>query len=430
MKSFYDAIKEKVFLYDGAKGVMLQDRGLCGEEAAESWNISKPDEVKNVYEQYITAGSDVIQTNTFSGNKIALEKHGLGEKVYEINFEGVRLAKDAAGDRRYVTASVGPTGGFLEPAGDFSFESIYDSFVIQLKAIEAAGAEIVHFETFSDLNELRAAILAAVENTALSIIATVTFNSPNKTLSGNPSEVCAIVCQSLGSIMVGANCSSGPEGLLEPIKNMYSVASVPLCAKANAGMPQILDGKTIFDQSPDKFVVHTQAFIDNGVRLIGGCCGATPEHIMAMRSVLDNINVPSLDLKQNTFIASPYRFVDMSDKKSYTCKELDICESGLADGFLSGDYDDIIDAAIELDDCDEDVLLIDFGDCGTSDVWDFVSNFCLMVKMPLIVKSLSSQFLQKFLRYYPGTVGVVINDDLASDVNLFKRYGALIIDEL
>jgi len=163
MKSFLSSIHERVLLYDGSKGVMFQRRGLKGNEASESWNLLKPDEVKNLYNLYKQAGSDVIQTNTFPGNRVTLDMHSLGDKTYQLNFAGVKLAKEIAGDNTYVAASVGPTGLMLEPAGDLSFDKAYSIFTEQLMALEDAGADIVNFETFADLNELRAAILAAKE---------------------------------------------------------------------------------------------------------------------------------------------------------------------------------------------------------------------------------------------------------------------------
>lgn len=429
MKDFLTSIKEKVLLYDGSKGVMLQRMGLKGSEAAESWNISKPDEVKSVYSAYKQAGSDVIQTNTFPGNGIQLGAHKLGDKVYELNHTGVKLAKEIAGGERLVAASAGPTGLFFQPAGEMTFDQAYGIFSEQLKAIEDAGADVVNFETFTDLAEIRAAIIAAKEKTKLPVIASVTFNKGSRTMSGNPAEVCAIVCQSLGASVVGANCSGGPDSLLEPIKKMYSVATVPLAAKPNAGMPEIVDGKTVFVQNPEKFSAYTRAFVENGVRLIGGCCGTTPEFIAAIGKELDGIVPPDVQAKKNFLIASQYEFVDMSASGKLSSKELRLYDKGLLAALKDGDFDEITDMVQDFEDDDIDYLTIDFGNMGPGfDVWGFASEFAMSAKKPVILKSESMEMLEKFLRYYPGRAGVVLTDAVKNALPQLQRYGILPVD--
>jgi len=427
MKSFLSSIQERVLLYDGSKGVMLQRRGLKGNEASESWNISKPDEVKNLYNLYKQAGSDVIQTNTFPGNRITLEKHSLGDKTYQVNFEGVKLAKEVAEDNTYVAASVGPTGMILEPAGDLSFDKAYSVFKEQLRAIEDAGADIVNFETFTDLNELRAAILAAKETTSLTVIASVTFNDNSRTLSGNSAEVCALVCESLGVAVVGANCSGGPDSLLEPIKKMYSVASIPLSVKANAGMPELLNGEAVYKQKPEQFSSYTKEFVENGVRLIGGCCGTTPEFISAVKKELDVIKAPDLAIKSSFSIASAFNHLVLSKEKEYAVQELLLKENNVATMLKNGDYYNLLR---DYRSANMDYLLIDFGNMDeTFDVWGFISNISYLIKKPLIIKSESAEILDKFLRYYPGRVGVVVSDNTKLSLTQLKHYGALMLND-
>jgi len=427
MKGFLSSIHERVLVYDGSKGVMLQMRGLKGMEASESWNLSKPDEVKNLYNLYKQAGSDVIQTNTFPGNRVTLEKHSLGDKTYQLNFEGVKLAKEIAGDNNYVAASVGPTGLLLEPSGNLSFDKAYSIYKEQLRAIEDAGADVVNFETFSDLNELRAAILAAKENTKLPIIASVTFHANSKTMSGNSAEVCAIVSQSLGVEVVGANCSGGPDSLIEPIKRMYSVASVPLSVKANAGMPELVNAEVVYKQTPEEFSSYTKEFVENGVRLIGGCCGTTPEFIKAIKKALNEIKTPELELKFSSTIASAYNYLVLSKNKEYSVKKLLLYEENAVNMLINGDFLKLIrDYKSES----ADYLLLDFGNINdTFDVWGFVSIFGVYIKRPVIIKSESTEILDKFLRYYPGRVGVVLTDNVKLSHLQLKHYGALIVND-
>ena len=427
MKNFLGSIYERVLLYDGSKGVMLQRRGLKGNEASESWNLSKPDEVKNLYNLYIQAGSDVIQTNTFPGNRVTLDKHSLGDKTYQINFEGVKLAKEVAGDNTYVAASVGPTGMILEPAGDLSFDKAYSFFKEQLRAIEDAGADVVNFETFSDINELRAAILAAKETTTLPIIASITFNENSRTLSGNSAEVCAIVCQSLGVAVVGANCSGGPDSLIEPIKKMYSVASIPLSVKANAGMPTLVNGEAVYKQKPEHFSSYTKEFVENGVRLIGGCCGTTPEFISAIKKELDKIKAPDLELKSSSTIASAFNYLVLSNNKEYSVQELSLKEDNAVTMLKNGDFYNLIQ---DYRSANMDYLLIDFGKMDEPfDILGFISNISFSIKKPLIIKAESTEILYKFLRYYPGKVGVVLSDNTEISLSQLKHYGALILNE-
>jgi len=427
MKSILSSIQERVLLYDGSKGVMLQMRGLKGMEASESWNLSKPEEVKNLYNLYKQAGSDVIQTNTFPGNRVTLEKHSLGDKTYQINFEGVKLAKEIAADTIYVAASVGPTGLLLEPSGNLSFDRAYSIYQEQLRAIEDAGADIVNFETFSDLNELRAAILAAKETTKLPIIASVTFHANSKTMSGNSAEVCAIVCQSLGVEVVGANCSGGPDSLLEPIKRMNAVASVPLSVKANAGMPELVNGEVVYKQTPEQFSSYTKEFVENGVRLIGGCCGTTPEYISAIRKKLDEIESPELEPKSSSTIASAYNHLILSKEQEYSVRKLSLNEENAANMLNNGDFINLIrDYKSES----VDYFLLDFGNRKeTFDVWGFVSILGVYIKRPVIIKSESIEIIDKFLRYYPGRVGVVLVDSIQLSLPQIKHYGALIVND-
>lgn len=427
MKGFLSSILKKVLLYDGSKGVMLQRRGLKGNEASESWNLSKPEEVKNLYSAYKEAGSDVIQTNTFPGNRVTLEKHGLGNEIYQLNFAGVKLAKEIAGEETYVAASVGPTGLMFEPAGDLSFAEAYEIFKEQLRAIEDAGADLVNFETFTDLNEMRAAILAAKETTSLPVIASLTFNENCRTLSGNSAEACAIVCQSLGAAVVGANCSGGPDSLLEPIRKMYSVASIPLSVKANAGLPELVEGEAVYKQKPEEFSAYTQEFIENGVRLIGGCCGTTPEFIAALKKELSKLQAPNLQQRSTCGIASPFNHLDMADSREYEGKTLSFQEDNMVDALKTGDFYGLLR---NYKSQAMDYLVIDFGEKDLSfDVWEFVANLSFLIKKPLIIKSESMDLVDKFLRYYPGRVGVVVREGSKLSLERLNHYGALLLND-
>lgn len=424
LNNFLTSIQTKVLLYDGSKGVMLQRRGLEGHEAAESWNISHPEEIKNLYSAYLQAGSEIIQTNTFPGNRVTLESHGLGDKTYELTFAGVKLAKETAPENTYIAASLGPTGALIEPSGTLSFDQAYHIFQESLKACEDAGADLVNFETFIDLNELRAAILAAKETTNLPIIASATFNADSRTMFGNSAEVCAIVCQSLGAVMVGANCSGGPESLIEPIKRMSSVASVPLCVKPNAGMPELVKGEVTYHQTPEQFSSYTQVFVENGVRLIGGCCGTTPEFIRELKKALAEVETPQLNLKSSPTITSAFNHLVLSPDKEYSVKKL---SEDAVTQLINGNFSNLMRESRSQS---FDYLLLDFADLdATFDVKSFVSQFGLLIKKPVMITGRSPELLYKFLRYYPGKAGVILSDSTNLSLSQLKHYGPLIVND-
>ena len=423
MKEFSRSLQEGVLLYDGSKGVVLQAQGLKGAEAAESWNLLKPEVVKSVYRQYREAGSDVIQTNTFPGNRITLQGHGLAEKVYELNYAGVKLAKEIAGEDLFVAASVGPTGLFFAPVGELTFNQAYNIFQEQVKAFADAGADLINFETFTDLSELRAAILAAKENTNLPIIASCTFTGKGSTLSGNPPEVCALVCQALGPVVVGANCSGGPDSLLAPIQKMSAVADVPLVVKPNAGLPAMVQGQTIYQQTPEEFAAYTKVFVENGVRLIGGCCGTTPEFIRALKNELVKMQVPPLKPNNRPLIASAYSYFDFSQSPDPAVQKLAV------EDFIAkpGGLNNLIEIAQGYETVD--YLLLDFGAYGELDLWEFVSSFSFSVKVPVVIKSQQPQVLTEFLRYYPGRAGVMFTGAAGAVSEKLEHYGAYILKE-
>ncbi len=410
--------KKRVLLYDGSKGVMLQLKGLCGGDSAEEWNLRYPDKVREVYREYIEAGSDLIQTNTFCANGPSLQNHGLAEKIYEINFEGARLALDCAqGTDVKVAASIGPTGLFFQPAGDMTFESAVEIFTEQLKPIKDAGVTIVNFETFTDLNEMRAAIVAAKELGGLEIIASLTFDG-ERTMSGNPPAACAVTCVALGAAIVGANCSGGPESLLDPIKQMYDVAGIPLSAKPNAGLPEMESGVAVFKQKPEDFAKLTPEFVQSGVRLIGGCCGSGPDHIRAMRKAVDSISQIGQTPEHGNMLASPYEAAAYTPQMKLA--EMNLQQDSVKNGISSGDFFCLMDA-VPTDAVDADAVVVDFGDRKPDfDMWSFVSTLCMFLKKPLILKA-EPETAQAFLRCYPGRAGIAIPAEGA------EVYGALTI---
>lgn len=424
MNNFLSEIQKRVLIYDGSKGVMLQRKGLKGEEAAEFWNVSRPEDVKDVYRAYKTAGSDVLQTNTFPGNRPSLEHYHLADKVYELNYTGVKLAREIAEGSNWVAASSGPTGLMPYPLGELTFDGAYQIFKEQVTAFVDAGTDCVNFETFTNIAEMRAAILAAKENSSLPVIASCSYDAGGKTLFGNPPEVCAVIAQSLGADLVGANCSAGPEGLVEVIKRLHTVATVPLQVKPNAGLPEVVDGKTIFKDTPDQFRQFVKAFCDQGVRLIGGCCGTTPEFIAAIKQEVARLGaVPFETAKEEAYIASPFQLLRMDEAGSHPVGRLKLGEGDLKSALETGDYPMVFDSARDLIFDGAAILYLDFTNFdGKLDIAEFISNFNLNIKVPIVIQSSNAEFLAEFIRYYPGKAGVV---QTAGVEGIIEKYGCL-----
>jgi methionine synthase I (cobalamin-dependent) len=391
----------KPLLYDGSKGVMLQRLGLTGGEASELWNVTHADKVRDVHAQYADAGADLIQTNTFPGNRVTLGKHGLAERFAELNAAGVRLAREAAGAARWVSASVGPTGELMEPAGDLTFDKAFSLYAEHAEVLARAGADLIHFETFGDLAELRAAIIAARERTGLPVIATATFQGGGRTLSGNSPEACAVVCESVGAAFVGANCSTGPQEMVSVVAAMGRAAGGPLVAKPNAGMPEIVDGQVIYRETADHFAGFAGDFLAVGVRLLGGCCGTTPEFIAQIRRRLDAAAAPAaLPARQAAgTLASAFHTVVLGP-------ELVLGEIKADHGGL--DASGLAERAAELAEAGAAAIYIDFGsEAGRWDPAALAADLALFVRQPLVVSATNEAFLGELLRRYPGRAGVV-----------------------
>jgi 5-methyltetrahydrofolate--homocysteine methyltransferase len=280
-----DFLKKRVLLIDGAMGTMLQESGLPPGGAPELLNLTEPGLIKGIHAKYAGAGADVLTTNTFGGTGIKLAEYGLKDRADEINRAAVRLAREAAdesGRDILVAGDMGPTGSFLRPVGELSFDAAYDAYAAQAESLAKAGADLILIETMSDIKEVRAAVIAAKSASGLPVIVTMTFQADMRTLLGTPPDVAVTVLTALGCDMVGANCSLGPEGLYEVARAMSAVSRVPLVFQPNAGLPRLVEGKTVYPAGPEVLAEYAEKFIELGAGMIGSCCGSTPEHTRAM----------------------------------------------------------------------------------------------------------------------------------------------------
>lgn len=270
-------------ILDGAMGTMLQAEGLKPGERPELWNITHPDIIKSVHEKYIDAGSNCIYANTFCANKLKLE--GTGYEVSDVVKAGIRIAREAADGRNVkVALDIGPTGELLEPYGDLEFEDAYVIFREMIEAGTEAGADLIIFETMSDLEELKAGVSAAHDCCSLPVWTTMTFDKNGRTFMGVSIEAMAQAMNEAGVNAVGYNCSVGPEDLIGFVKELKQYTDIPIILKPNAGLPDTVTGK--YNVSPLDFAVSMKKGIDAGASILGGCCGTSPEYISELKKML------------------------------------------------------------------------------------------------------------------------------------------------
>lgn len=279
-----ERLRHKILVYDGAMGTMLQKSGLKLNQCPESLNISHPEMLIDIHRAYVEAGADLIQTNTFGANRIKLSEFGMEHEVKRFNGAGIQLARKAAGRETMVVGDIGPLGKLIHPLGKMTFDQAYDVFYEQAKVLGDSGADLLAIETMSDLQEMRIALIAAKEATGLPIIAQMTFSEDMRTLTGTNPETTATVLESLGASVIGVNCGSGPKNMVPIIERMAKVTTAFLIAQPNAGLPQLINGNTVFQQTPDEMACYVKPFIQAGANIIGGCCGTTPDHIEAIAS--------------------------------------------------------------------------------------------------------------------------------------------------
>ena len=433
MKPFLDVLGTRPVLIDGAMGTMLQSHGLGPGEIPELWNLSHPEILREIHCAYRDAGADILLTNTFGANRCKLEDHS--GQVAELVSAGVRLAREAAGERAWVALDVGPTGKLLKPYGDLEFEAAYEAFAEQIEAGAAAGADLIVIETMSDIYETKAALLAAKEHAALPVLVSMTFDEGGKLLTGADIPAAAAVVEGLGADVIAMNCGLGPEQMLRLLPALRAATSLPIAVSANAGLPVVVDGRTCFMVEPEEFARSCRALIDAGAAIVGGCCGTTPEHIAAVAArCRDAVVLPPLQ-NDRTIVASYTHTVEIGRAPLIIGERLNPTgKPMLKQALRSGDMDylcrealaqadngaHILDVNVGLPELDEPSVL-----CSAIQAIQSVSD------LPLQLETSNTRALEQALRIYNGRP--LINsvnggeDSMAAVFPLAKKYGAAVV---
>lgn len=395
--------KDNVFL-DGAMGTQLQLRGLKPGEIPELWNLTHPDDVKAVHAAYFAAGADIVYANTFGANPA--KYHGAAP-LKDVIASAIALAKSVAPAGKFVALDVGPTGRLLKPAGDFEFDEAYAAFAEQIRLGTAAGADLIVLETFNDTYELKAALLAAKENSNLPIIATVALGEDGKLLTGGDVDCVATLFAALKPDACGFNCGLGPDKLLPFVRRLAARVSLPLVVKANAGMPRVVDGETQFDVGPEAFARDIAVCVAAGASIVGGCCGTTPAHIA---------RVAAQPLPQRTgarcssgcaFISSYSRCVELPLNDSLIIGER-INPTGkkkLKEAYKSGDTGYILREAIAQAEAGAHILDVNAGVPGIDEpsvLRATVEAIQSVTDVPLQIDTSNAAALETALRHYNG----------------------------
>lgn len=432
MGNIIDIIGRKFLLFDGAMGTMLQQRGLKPGDNPEIFNIEKPDIILDIHKSYIDAGADIITTNTFGANELKLKDSRYS--VEEIIKRGIDIGRKAAKDK-FIALDIGPTGQILKPIGTLEFEKAYEVFKRQIIVGNSMGVDLILIETMSDLYEMKAAILAAKENSNLPIFATMTFQDNKRTLMGTDPKTMVFVLEALGVDALGINCSLGPNEFHPIIDEILKYASIPVIARPNAGLPIYKDGNTIYNITPEEFSKEIVNMANRGVSIFGGCCGTNPNYIKAVSHKLQYMKPLNILPKDYTTVCSATNtiFIDGSiqvvgERINPTGKE------SLKNALINEDMNYVLREAIEQQKLGADILDINAGvpEIDESLIMEkMIKEIQGILDIPLQIDSSNPETIEKAVRIYNGKPIInSVTGDMATMESIFpiaKKYGANVI---
>ncbi|MEL4105355.1 homocysteine S-methyltransferase family protein [Oscillospiraceae bacterium WX1] len=404
---------QRDFIYlDGAMGSLLQSKGLKGGKRPETMNMTAPEAVYEIHKQYADAGSDILFANTFGANERAMRSTGYS--VSEIITEAIGIAKKAGGGKTLTALDVGPTGMFIKPFGKLTFEESYALYREEAIAGEAAGADLAAIETMSDLLEMKAAILAVRENTKLPIFATMTFDKRGRTFTGCRPESFAVMAERLGVTAVGINCSLSPKDIYPAAEKIARMTALPLIVKPNAGLPNGLTRK--YDTDAKDFAEQMAMYAALGVKIVGGCCGTTPEYIDALRRVYASLKPQVFQKETGIFICAPMHTESLDD---YTFERPQVGEGMVPES--------TVNMALEQDDNGSRIIMVCLPK-SPEQALDALRAVVEQCDKPLHLISDSTEALSAALREVPGIAAVTSpKGNTAALSNAETRFGAVIL---
>lgn len=424
---------DRIYFFDGAMGSMLQARGLKLRQVPESLNLTNPELVSAIHTEYAQAGADFITANTFGANRFKLEKAGLN--VREVIQAGLKLARDSA-KNSFVALDIGPTGRVIAPLGDASFGEVYEA-VTEMVIAGRDFCDVILLETFTDLYELKAAVLAAAENSSLPVFATMSFDASGKTFFGAGVESVAATLEGFGVSALGVNCSLGPAQLVPIVERLCAVSHIPVMVQPNAGLPVMKDGVTHYDVTPEEFAEISCEFAKMGVQILGGCCGTTPEHIAMMKKAVQKTLTHSITRKvpDDTVICSPSKVVKFGKKFVVIGERLNPTgKKKLQQALRSGDMDYILREAVKQQDQNADILDLN---AGLPDIDEpavltkALTEIQGIVNLPVQIDSSDHKALESAARLYNGKP--LLNsvngkpESLEHVLPIAKKYGACVL---
>ena len=398
-------------ILDGATGTELQKRGFTGGGCAEAWTLEHPEAIREIQRGYVDAGSRVLYSPTFGANSTKLEAHGVFNRVEDFNLRLASLSKEAADGRAWVAGDIAPTGLFLYPLGVTRFEELLEIYTEQAAALEKAGVDLFVIETMMTLSDARAAVLAVKSVSKKPVFVSFTCDENGRTLTGSDITAALQIMQGMGVDAFGLNCSVGPDKMVPQLRRLYEISRVPLIAKPNAGVPEVVDGKTVYNCPPDAFTAFLDDMAEAGVMIFGGCCGTTAEHIAALKEKTAALKLcPPAPQHAELLPCATEKEVFFLDP-AVSCGVALPCADNLEDLLEDALEDDAPVVTVELRSVDE---LDNFADAQ------------YMISKPLCLLCADAELLEQALKLYQGRAlydGPLGDKELAP---LAARYGLII----
>jgi len=419
--------------FDGGMGTLLQERGLKAGELPERWNIDRPEDIKTIHKAYIKAGSDIVLANTFGANR-----YKYGEELEAVIASGIKNLKDVIADegrKVYAALDIGPCGKLIYPSGDLDFDEAYDVFKEICIIGEKNGADLIVIETMGDIAEVRAAILAAKENTALPVFCTLIFDEKGRLLTGADVKSAVLTLEALKVDALGANCGLGPKEMAPIVKELLENSSVPVIVNPNAGLPVSVDGKTVFNIKADEFSSLMEGFAKDGAWLLGGCCGTTPEFIEKTVTLCKDIKPLPIEVKNKTAVSSYAKSVEIGNGTVVIGERINPTgKKKFKEALLNNDIDYILREAVNEQNNGADILDVNVGLPGIDEVKvmeEAIREIQTVTDLPLQIDTANAKAMEAALRHYHGKA--LINsvngkqESMDTVFPLVKKYGGVVV---